>query len=148
MDHPIFKATSSDPVIINASEESGLPLKMQLGYGIIAGDDQMPFISDTGPVWIATDNIRTGADLVQKNYADVFMHVVAHELGHHVGLNHSGHRQSLMWPYTEFDYKQCITVWDVQQFCEAYYPDCDGHNVRPVCAVTDTETGDLIISDE
>src|ERR1700722_3199194 len=74
-------------------------------------------------IWIIMNRIRD---------EDEFIAVVMHELGHSIGLDHTTHEGTLMYPYVSAD---CVTQYDLQKFCNIY--GCDSEQMNFCYHATD-----------
>jgi matrixin len=74
-----------------------------------------------GKMWIFVDRI---ADYHPERYAQTFLYIQMHELGHHLGLHHIAPHTLMNEAYTPWSWdgrgEPCITQTDVDAFCDLY----------------------------
>lgn len=82
--------------------------------------------------------VTLSIDKIWNGVAEPMMelkHTTLHELGHHLGLDHSPHQDSLMVampPDAEHEVT-CIPLQDITSICEQFAGQCEGHDVHSTC---------------
>lgn len=86
------------------------------------GGTALGFYDQSSPVvptiWIVQDRIE---------FEEEYLAIVMHELGHSLGLEHTTHEETLMYPMIDGSI-MCITQYDLKGFCKIYGCDTEEMN--------------------